>query len=51
MFHTTLLIAATLFGSHANRPDGGAWMRILLPGRGTAAGADLTRSRLTLTRG
>jgi nitrogen fixation/metabolism regulation signal transduction histidine kinase len=35
----------------SNRPDGGAWMRILLPGRGSAAAADLTRSRLTLTRG
>jgi two-component system, NtrC family, nitrogen regulation sensor histidine kinase NtrY len=34
-----------------NRPDGGAWMRILLPGRASATGADLTRSRLTLTRG
>jgi signal transduction histidine kinase len=35
----------------SNRPDGGAWMRILLPGRGSGAAADLTRSRLTLTRG
>ncbi len=35
----------------SNRADGGAWMRILLPGRSTTTGADLTRSRLTLTRG
>ena len=35
----------------SNRPDGGAWMRILLPGRANTTGADLTRSRLTLTRG
>jgi signal transduction histidine kinase len=35
----------------SNRPDGGAWMRIILPGRRTSATADLTRSRLTLSRG
>jgi nitrogen fixation/metabolism regulation signal transduction histidine kinase len=35
----------------SNRPDGGAWMRIILPGRNSSAGTDLTRSRLTLTRG
>ena len=34
-----------------NRPEGGAWMRIHLPGRSTTTDADLTRSRLTLTRG
>jgi nitrogen fixation/metabolism regulation signal transduction histidine kinase len=35
----------------SNRPDGGAWMRVILPGRKTSATADLTRSRLTLSRG
>jgi nitrogen fixation/metabolism regulation signal transduction histidine kinase len=35
----------------SNREGGGAWMRILLPGRRTTADVDLTRSRLTLTRG
>jgi nitrogen fixation/metabolism regulation signal transduction histidine kinase len=35
----------------SNRAEGGAWMRVLLPGRGNAANADLSRSRLTLTRG
>ena len=35
----------------SNRADGGAWMRILLPGRSTTVQADLARSRLTLTRG
>ena len=35
----------------SNRPDGGASMRVILPGRKTSATADLTRSRLTLTRG
>jgi nitrogen fixation/metabolism regulation signal transduction histidine kinase len=35
----------------SNRPDGGAWMRIILPGRDSSASTDLTRSRLTLTRG
>jgi signal transduction histidine kinase len=33
----------------SNRPEGGAWIRVILPGRATN-GADLTRSRLTLTR-
>jgi two-component system, NtrC family, nitrogen regulation sensor histidine kinase NtrY len=32
-----------------NRPEGGACVRIVLPGR--AQGSELTRSRLTLTRG
>lgn len=32
-----------------NRPDGGAHVRLLLPGR-TSAGSHLTRSRLTLSR-
>jgi two-component system nitrogen regulation sensor histidine kinase NtrY len=35
----------------SNRQDGGAWMRIVLPGRSNTTSADLTRSRLTLTRG
>jgi two-component system nitrogen regulation sensor histidine kinase NtrY len=35
----------------SNRPDGGASMRIILPGRGSSGNVDLTRSRLTLTRG
>jgi two-component system, NtrC family, nitrogen regulation sensor histidine kinase NtrY len=35
----------------SNRADGGAAMRVILPGRGSSANADLTRSRLTLTRG
>jgi signal transduction histidine kinase len=34
----------------SNRPEGGAAMRVILPGRGSATNADLTRSRLTLTR-
>jgi len=34
-----------------NRSDGGgAWIRVILPGRASTSGADLTRSRLTLTR-
>jgi nitrogen fixation/metabolism regulation signal transduction histidine kinase len=33
-----------------NRSDGGAWIRVILPGRSNPSGADLTRSRLTLTR-
>jgi len=35
----------------SNRPDGGAWIRLLLPGRASDKSQDLTRSRLTLTRG
>jgi nitrogen fixation/metabolism regulation signal transduction histidine kinase len=35
----------------SNRPDGGAWMRIILPARDSSANTDLARSRLTLTRG
>ena len=34
-----------------NRSDGGAWIRVRLAGRATRKVADLTRSRLTLTRG
>jgi len=34
----------------ANRPDGGAWIRVILPGRSTGGKADLSRSRLTLTQ-
>jgi signal transduction histidine kinase len=34
----------------SNRTDGGAWIRVILPGASSGAGADLTRSRLTLTR-
>jgi signal transduction histidine kinase len=34
----------------SNRPDGGAWIRVILPGRSTTGNGDLTRSRLTLTR-
>jgi signal transduction histidine kinase len=34
----------------SNRPEGGAWIRVILPGRSNSKGADLTRSRLTLTR-
>jgi nitrogen fixation/metabolism regulation signal transduction histidine kinase len=34
----------------SNRPGGGAAMRVILPGRGSSGNADLTRSRLTLTR-
>jgi nitrogen fixation/metabolism regulation signal transduction histidine kinase len=34
----------------SNRNDGGAWIRVILPGASTAGGTDLTRSRLTLTR-
>lgn len=34
----------------SNRPDGGAWIRVILPGRAPSASTDLTRSRLTLTR-
>jgi len=33
----------------SNRPEGGAWIRVILPGR-AASSAELTRSRLTLTR-
>jgi two-component system nitrogen regulation sensor histidine kinase NtrY len=33
----------------SNRPDGGAWIRVILPGRSPSNG-DITRSRLTLTR-
>lgn len=35
----------------SNRPDGGGWIRLLLPGRASDKSQDLTRSRLTLTRG
>ncbi len=35
----------------ANRTDGGAWIRVRLAGRADKAPPDLTRSRLTLTRG
>ncbi|HEV8550558.1 MAG TPA: ATP-binding protein [Polyangiaceae bacterium] len=34
----------------SNRPEGGAWIRVILPGGASNASADLTRSRLTLTR-
>ena len=34
----------------SNRPEGGAWIRVSLPGGVSNGGADLTRSRLTLTR-
>ena len=33
----------------SNRPDGGAWIRLILPGKANN-NQDLTRSRLTLTR-
>jgi nitrogen fixation/metabolism regulation signal transduction histidine kinase len=35
----------------SNRADGGAWIRLILPGKANAKNPDLTRSRLTLTRG
>ncbi len=35
----------------SNRPDGGAWIRLVLPGRTSSSNADFARSRLTLTRG
>jgi nitrogen fixation/metabolism regulation signal transduction histidine kinase len=35
----------------SNRPGGGAWIRLVLPGRASDKSQDLTRSRLTLTRG
>jgi two-component system nitrogen regulation sensor histidine kinase NtrY len=34
----------------SNRPEGGAWIRLILPGKANT-NQDLTRSRLTLTRG
>jgi signal transduction histidine kinase len=34
-----------------NRSDGGAWIRVRLGGRASRKATDLTRSRLTLTRG
>jgi two-component system nitrogen regulation sensor histidine kinase NtrY len=34
-----------------NRSDGGAWIRVRLAGHGARRLTDLTRSRLTLTRG
>jgi two-component system nitrogen regulation sensor histidine kinase NtrY len=34
----------------SNRTDGGAWIRLILPGKANTKNADLTRSRLTLTR-
>jgi len=34
----------------SNRPEGGAWIRVILPGRTVQGTAELTRSRLTLTR-
>jgi nitrogen fixation/metabolism regulation signal transduction histidine kinase len=34
----------------SNRPDGGAWIRVILPGRSPTGNGDHTRSRLTLTR-
>jgi signal transduction histidine kinase len=34
----------------SNRPDGGACIRVILPGAATGGGVDLSRSRLTLTR-
>jgi two-component system, NtrC family, nitrogen regulation sensor histidine kinase NtrY len=34
----------------SNRTGGGAWIRVILPGASRGVGADLTRSRLTLTR-
>jgi nitrogen fixation/metabolism regulation signal transduction histidine kinase len=35
----------------ANRSDGGAWIRVRLGGHAARKAADLSRSRLTLTRG
>lgn len=34
----------------SNRDGGGAWIRVILPGKASGGSADLTRSRLTLTR-
>ncbi len=34
----------------SNRPEGGAWIRVILPGRSSVGNGDVTRSRLTLTR-